>query len=313
MSKQIVCLMGPTASGKTALACALVQQFPCEIISVDSAMIYRGMDIGTAKPDAETLMRAPHHLVDILDPADSYSAAQFCRDTIKLCESIIRQGKIPLLVGGTMMYFHALQHGMSALPTADEPTRELLTQQAQRDGWPHMHQLLTDVDPEAAIRIHPHDAQRIQRALEVYQLTGKPMSTFMNDKRTESTHAFVNLILFPDDRAWLHQRIALRFEHMLKDGLVDEVRCILAKWDLTASHPAMRCVGYRQVFDYLHGESDEASLCAKGIAATRQLAKRQLTWLRHWTDGHRFVAENPVSVDGVVELMKQILDNDVIL
>ena len=313
MSKPIVCLMGPTASGKTALACDLVQQFPCEIISVDSAMIYRGMDIGTAKPDAETLMRAPHHLVDILDPSDSYSAAQFCSDTITLCESIIRQGKIPLLVGGTMMYFHALQHGMSALPKADEPTRELLTQQAQMHGWPYMHQLLAEVDPKAAIRIHPHDAQRIQRALEVYQLTGKPMSTFLSDKSTESTHAFVNFILFPDDRAWLHQRIALRFEQMLKDGLVDEVRGILAKWNLSASHPAMRCVGYRQVFDYLQGESDSASLCAKGIAATRQLAKRQLTWLRHWTDGHRFVAENPVSVDGVVALMKQILDNDVIL
>ncbi len=309
MAKRIFCLMGPTASGKTALACALVQQFPCEIISVDSAMIYRGMDIGTAKPDAETLARAPHHLVDILDPPESYSAAQFCSDTTALCESIIRQGKIPLLVGGTMMYFRALQHGLSILPPADEQTRMRLTQQAQTHGWAYMHQLLADVDVKAAMRIHPHDTQRIQRALEVYQLTGKPISAFLSDKGTESTYEFVNIFLFPDDRAWLHERIALRFEQMLVDGLVEEVRRIQTQWNLTSEHPAMRCVGYRQVFDYLQGESDEASLCAKGIAATRQLAKRQLTWLRHWADGHRFVAENPMSVGGVMALMQQLLDN----
>lgn len=291
MVSPIICLMGPTASGKTSLACELMTHLPCEIISVDSALIYRGMDIGTAKPDANTLARAPHHLIDIIDPIASYSAAQFCEDASLLCEAIIKRGHIPLLVGGTMMYFRALQQGLSVLPEADSEVREQLLQQAQRHGWAFMHHQLATIDPVAAARIHPNDTQRIQRALEVHALTGQSLSTCLNEKTRPPAVQWINILLLPTDRAWLHARINQRFEQMLTEGLVDEVVSLLKQWDLIPEHPALRCVGYRQVYEYLQGAYDYDTLRAKGAAATRQLAKRQLTWLRHWPEGYCFEAE----------------------
>jgi tRNA dimethylallyltransferase len=298
----VVCLMGPTASGKTAIACELVQHFPCEIVSVDSAMIYCDMDIGTAKPDAATLLQAPHHLIDILAPTESYSAAQFCQDALDKCELIFAKGKIPLLVGGTMMYFHALQQGLARLPSSDEAIRMQLWQQGENYGWDHMHQLLVNIDAVSAQKIHPHDKQRIQRALEVYQLTGKPLSSHLQAIARPSHYQFINILLLPNDRAWLHKRIALRFEQMLRLGLVDETKQLISKWQLTSAHTAMRCVGYRQVMDYLDGVFDYDQLSDKGIAATRQLAKRQLTWLRHWSDGHRFEAEDQSNIASIAAI-----------
>lgn len=309
MSNLIFCLMGPTASGKTALACELLHHFPFEIISVDSAMIYRGMDIGTAKPDTETLLRAPHRLIDILDPPESYSAAQFCKDVATERQAILSKGRIPLLVGGTMMYFRALQQGLSALPEADEQIRGLLLQQAEQHGWDYMHQMLAKVDAISAARIHPHDTQRIQRALEVYQITQKPLSEFLQASNNRSTDRFINIALIPDDRGVLHERIAQRFAQMLRDGLVDEVKGLLQKWPLTPAHPSMRSVGYRQVLAHLQGEYDYEQLCIKGIEATRQLAKRQLTWLRHWPDTHVFAGDGLTSKPEIMAIIQQILDN----
>lgn len=297
----VFCLMGPTASGKTARACELVQRFPMEIISIDSAMIYRGMDIGSAKPEADVLANAPHHLIDILDPPESYSAAQCCTDVQTLCQSIVNRGNIPLLVGGTMMYFNALQKGLSSLPEADEQVRESILQQANELGWALMHKRLAEVDPISAARIHSHDTQRIQRALEVFTITNTPLSTLWSEAKTKPSLQFVNLVLMPDDRANLHAHIAERFKQMLTAGLIDEVEQLIKQWSLTANHPSMRSVGYRQVLGYLQGEYDANTLCEKGIAATRQLAKRQLTWLRHWPDTLLFIAENP-STDHAIQM-----------
>ncbi|WP_133130941.1 tRNA (adenosine(37)-N6)-dimethylallyltransferase MiaA [Legionella yabuuchiae] len=304
-----VCLMGPTASGKTDLACQLVETFPFEIISVDSAMIYRGMDIGTAKPTQEHLARAPHHLIDVLDPIESYSAAYFCRDAEQLCKEIHSRGKIPLLVGGTMMYFNALQKGIATLPEANESLRAQLLQQGSTLGWPALHNRLLSVDPVAAARIHPHDSQRIQRALEVYELTGKPLSELVHQTAEPSKERFINLLLMPDERSWLHERIALRFEQMLDQGFLDEVKTLLQQWPLNLSHPAMKSVGYRQALLYLQDEIDYETFIATGIAATRQLAKRQLTWLRHWSNGQQFTAENPLICREVMARISKILDN----
>ncbi|MDR3504524.1 MAG: tRNA (adenosine(37)-N6)-dimethylallyltransferase MiaA [Legionella sp.] len=310
MSKLMFCLMGPTASGKTALAIELVKQYPLEIISVDSAMIYRDMDIGTAKPSSEELQAASHHLLDIIDPTETYSAAQFCADAVSLADTIIQKGKIPLLVGGTMMYFNALQQGLSTLPEANPELRQQLEAQAAQYGWDALHQKLAQVDPKAALRIHANDTQRIQRALEVYYLTGTCLSDFLaQQQKEESTYTFANFILFPEHRAWLHERIALRFEQMLAQGFVDEVRRLQQKWSLTTSMPSMRCVGYRQVLDYLHGNDDYSTMREKGIAATRQLAKRQLTWLRHWEEGTRFDPQNTAFADEVIAKTGEILDN----
>lgn len=289
----VFCLMGPTASGKTARACELVQRFPMEIISIDSAMIYRGMNIGAAKPEADVLANAPHHLIDILDPPEVYSAAQCCTDVQALCQTILSRGNIPLLVGGTMMYFNALQQGLSSLPEADEHVRQSILQQANELGWAAMHKRLAEVDPISAERIHAHDTQRVQRALEVFAITHIPLSTLWNEAKTKPPLRFVNLTLMPDDRANLHARIAERFKQMLNDGFIDEVEQLIKQWSLTANHSSMRSVGYRQVFSYLNNEYDANTLCEKGIAATRQLAKRQLTWLRHWPDTLMFSAESP--------------------
>lgn len=282
-------LMGPTASGKTGVAVELVRHLPCEIVSVDSALVYRDMDIGTAKPDAETLKQAPHHLIDLIDPTESYSAAQFRRDALRLMTEISARGKIPLLTGGTMLYFRALLQGLNDLPEADAALRAQLDEKAARLGWPAMHAELARLDPPTAARLKPMDAQRIQRALEVCLLSGRPMSALLErDAATELPCRVIQIALEPSDRAVLHQRIAERFDAMLAAGLLDEVRSLRARYRLDPALPAMRCVGYRQAWQYLDGEIDESGLREKGIAATRQLAKRQLTWLRSMDGVRRF-------------------------
>ena len=275
-------LMGPTASGKTALAVSLVEHFPLEIISVDSALVYRGMDIGTAKPDAATLARAPHHLLDIRDPTEAYSAAVFCEDARRLMAAIVTRGRVPLLVGGTMLYFRALLQGLDDLPRADAALRQQLETEAAARGWPALHAELAQVDPATASRLAPNDSQRIGRALEIFRLTGKPMSALLDKVQSVLPYRVLQLALIPSDRAVLHQRIAARFDMMLADGLLDEVESLRRRHALTPDLPAMRAVGYRQAWACLDGEIDRQELREQGIAATRQLAKRQLTWLRSW-------------------------------
>ncbi|MBC2731476.1 tRNA (adenosine(37)-N6)-dimethylallyltransferase MiaA [Thiobacillus sp.] len=277
-------LMGPTASGKTALAVGLVERFPLEIISVDSALVYRDMDIGTAKPDAATLARAPHHLLDIRDPTETYSAAAFCDDARRLMADIAARGRVPLLVGGTMLYFRALLQGLDDLPRADVALRKELEAQAAARGWPALHAELAAVDPATAARLAPNDSQRIGRALEIFRLTGTPMSALLDRAQSELPYRVLQLALIPSDRAVLHQRIAARFDAMLADGLLDEVETLRRRYALNADLPSMRAVGYRQAWAYLDGEIDLKGLREQGIAATRQLAKRQLTWLRSWPD-----------------------------
>ncbi len=279
-------LMGPTASGKTGLAVELLQRLPVELISVDSALVYKGMDIGTAKPDAATLERAPHHLIDILDPTQAYSAAHFRSDALRLMTDITARGKTPLLVGGTMLYFNALQGGLSNLPQANPDIRTRLDVEAREQGWPALHARLAKVDAETAARLEPGDAQRIQRALEVWEISGQPMSAL--HKQSVSVQLPYNLLkiaLIPSDRAVLHQRIAARFDAMLEQGLLREVVRLQQEYPaLTPDTPSMRCVGYRQALQHLAGEFGLTELREKGIAATRQLAKRQLTWLRGMDD-----------------------------
>jgi len=275
-------LMGPTASGKTALAVSLLEHFPLEIISVDSALVYRGMNIGTAKPDAATLARAPHHLLDIRDPTEAYSAAAFCQDAQRLMADIVARDKVPLLVGGTMLNFRALLQGLDDLPRADPAVRQKLEGAAMARGWPALHAELAQVDPVTAARLAPNDSQRIGRALEIFQLTGKPMSALLDRAQTALPYRVLQLALIPSDRAVLHQRIAARFDAMLAEGLINEVRSLRRSYALQPGLPAMRAVGYRQAWAYLDGEIDLNGLREQGIAATRQLAKRQLTWLRSW-------------------------------
>lgn len=306
MASPIVCLMGPTASGKTALAVELTQHFPFEIISVDSVMIYRGMDIGSAKPDAETLKIAPHHLIDICDPKEAYSAAEFCRDANIIMADIFSRGKIPLLVGGTMMYFHSLQNGMAELPGKDEILREKLNQEGELLGWSHLHQRLVALDPEAAQKIHPHDRQRIQRALEVCLMTGEKFSSLKNQLIATNYHV-CNIILSPDDRAYLHERIRLRFLAMLEMGLVDEVRYFYESGDFNLSMPSMRSLGYRQVWEHFENNTTRDDMCEKGIIATRQFAKRQLTWLRSWSNALWVNTERENLTDYVIENLRKTL------
>ena len=280
-----VAIMGPTASGKTAAALAIARTRPVEIISVDSALVYRGMDIGTAKPTAEELAAVPHHLIDIIDPLDAYSVAQFRADAIRLVGEIAARGALPLLVGGTMMYFKGLTDSLDDLPTADQALRAQIDAEAARIGWPGMHARLRTLDPVTAERLKPNDAQRINRALEIIALTGKPMSELLGKReKPELPFALVSFALEPSDRAVLHRRIALRFDQMLgerdDEGLVAEVARLRARGDLSPSLPSIRCVGYRQTWDYLDGKIDRAGLRELGIIATRQLAKRQITWLR---------------------------------
>ncbi|MDN4057968.1 tRNA (adenosine(37)-N6)-dimethylallyltransferase MiaA [Massilia sp. YIM B02769] len=284
-----VAIMGPTASGKTAAALAIARERPVEIISVDSALVYREMDIGTAKPTLEELAAVPHHLIDIIDPLDAYSVMQFRNDTLRLVEEIGARGKLPLLVGGTMMYFKGLTDGLDDLPTADAEVRARIDAEAARIGWPGMHARLRALDPVTAERLAPADAQRINRALEIIELTGKPMSELLA-RRAKPVLPFelASFALETPDRAILHKRIALRFEQMLgtsdDSGIVAEVARLRARGDLSPNLPSMRCVGYRQSWDYLDGKIDRAVLRETGIIATRQLAKRQLTWLRAMPD-----------------------------
>ena len=279
-------LMGPTASGKTGVAVALMAKLPVEIISVDSALVFKDMNIGTAKPDAATLAIAPHHLIDIIDPTSAYSAANFRSDALRLMADITARGKIPLLVGGTMLYFKALEAGLSGLPEANASVRAILDAEASQIGWPAMHNKLAVIDPVTAARLAPNDTQRIQRALEVYQITGETMSSLFTKQTSEALpYKLLKISLVPSDRKVLHERIALRFDQMLAAGFVDEVRALIAKYpSLTPESTAMRCVGYRQALEHLSGEYNVAELRDRGIFATRQLAKRQLTWLRSMKD-----------------------------
>lgn len=280
-----VAIMGPTASGKTAAALAIAKTRPVEIISVDSALVYRGMDIGTAKPSAEELASVPHHLIDIIDPLEAYSVMQFREDAIRLVGEISARGALPLLVGGTMMYFKGLTDSLDDLPTADQALRASIEAEAAQIGWPAMHARLRTLDPVTADRLKPNDAQRINRALEIIALTGKPMSELLGlREKPELPFELISFALEPSDRAVLHQRIALRFDQMLgerdDEGLVAEVARLRARGDLSPALPSIRCVGYRQTWDYLDGRIDRAELRELGIIATRQLAKRQITWLR---------------------------------
>lgn len=277
--------MGPTASGKTGVAVELAQILPVELISVDSALVYRDMNIGTAKPDAATLKLAPHHLIDIISPTESYSAASFRNDALRLMADITARGKIPLLVGGTMLYFRALQNGLSDLPVADANTRAELDEVIARHGIAHLHAELARVDAATAARLAPNDTQRIQRAMEIYRLTGQPMSELLKHKPAHTLpYRVTNIALVPSERAVLHSRIATRFTQMMREGLIEEVRGLREKYELHPDLPSMRCVGYRQAWQYLDGEIDQAQLFETGVAATRQLAKRQLTWLRSTPD-----------------------------
>jgi tRNA dimethylallyltransferase len=276
--------MGPTAAGKTALAISLCEHLNTEIISVDSALVYKGMDIGTAKPDAQELARAPHHLIDLLDPSETYSVADFRRDAIKKIDEFHQQGKVPILVGGTMMYFKSLIDGLSPLPEACPVVRAELEAQAKQFGWPHLHQELAKVDPQAADKISENDSQRINRALEVYRISGKTMTELQKQKQPTLSYTFHQFAIAPDDRSELHQRIEKRFKIMIEQGFEKEVSTLYLRKDLHPNMPSIRCVGYRQMWDYLAGEVGHDEMVFRGIAATRQLAKRQLTWLRSWPD-----------------------------
>ena len=276
-----VLLMGPTASGKTSLALALARVLPVEIVSVDSAQVYRGMDVGTAKPSASEREGVPHHLVDIIDPTEAFSAARFRVDALKLMREITARGCIPVLAGGTMLYFKALREGLSELPDADEGLRAQIDVEAAARGWPALHAELSKVDPQTAARLKPNDAQRIQRALEVFRVSGEPMSQLLERrKRAALPFRLIELALVPSDRGELHRRIEARFDAMLKSGLVEELSSLRKRYALRPDLPSMRCVGYRQAWQFLEGEIDRGELRNRGIFATRQLAKRQLTWLR---------------------------------
>ncbi|WP_369602706.1 tRNA (adenosine(37)-N6)-dimethylallyltransferase MiaA [Hahella sp. SMD15-11] len=316
----VIFLMGPTASGKTDLAIALHDALPCRLISVDSVMVYRGMDIGSAKPEPEVLARAPHALIDIRDPAVPYSAAEFREDALACIQSALDAGELPVLVGGTAMYFKALAQGISDLPPADERVRAAIEAEAAERGWPALHAELASVDPVAAAGMHPNNRQRIQRALEVYRLTGRPLSAFWADQagqaggpawKQDATPGLpwpvLNLAIAPADRAALHARIAQRFDLMLAAGFEDEVRRLHARGDLHADLPSVRAVGYRQMWDYVSGLTTLEAAREKGIAATRQLARRQLTWLRRWPDVHWLDTDDGTEKNyyRVIEILRQ--------
>jgi len=284
----VVLLMGPTATGKTELAMDLHETLDCDVVSVDSALVYRGMNIGTAKPSAEQLAACPHRLIDIADPADSYSAGRFVEDARREISSILGRGRLPVLVGGTMLYFRVLQDGIASLPSADPELRASIDQEAQELGWPALHQQLRAIDSEAAQQIDPNDAQRIQRALEVFRLTGRPISRIREDATAEETPwRYVKIGLWPGDRGALHRRIEKRLHRMLENGLVDEVAGLRERTDLNPDLASMRAVGYRQIWGYLDGRYDLAEATRKALVATRQLAKRQMTWMRSEADLNR--------------------------
>jgi tRNA dimethylallyltransferase len=292
-SPRVIFIMGPTATGKTDLAVYLHDNLNAEIISVDSAMVYRGMDIGTAKPDKAVLAKAPHRLIDICDPRESYSAARFKADASLAIEEILEQGKTPILVGGTGLYFRSLEHGLAKLPEADTEIRARLEAEAEQHGWQSMHARLKEIDPEAALRINENDPQRIQRALEVYEITGKTLtSLFSEERKSRFPYPIKKIVLAPEDRSVLHDRVKSRFLAMLESGFVDEVEALFRRGDLSLALPAMRLVGYRQVWRYLEGDCTYEEMQEKAIVATRQLAKRQITWCRsenqtEWYDAYK--------------------------
>jgi tRNA dimethylallyltransferase len=297
--------MGPTAAGKTDLALELAKRHPVEIISVDSALVYRGMDIGTAKPSADILTQFPHHLVDILDPTEPYSAGSFRDDALALMADITARGKIPLLVGGTMLYFKALQQGMAELPPADPAIRAKLDAEAEEHGLAYLHQRLTEVDPTSAQRIHQNDPQRLQRALEVYELTGKTLTELTAEKSYSLPYAVTKVIIAPFNRAVLHQRIEARYRTMVADGFVDEVKQLFGREDCHPQLPSIRAVGYRQAWSYLAGEYDQDTFIYKAIVATRQMAKRQITWLRAQQDGVWFDSGPGLPVEAVNQYLTE--------
>jgi tRNA dimethylallyltransferase len=302
----VIFLMGPTASGKTDLAIDLVQELPCDIISVDSALVYRDMNIGTAKPTAEELEKAPHRLINICDPIDSYSAAKFRQDALGEIEQILAQGRIPLLVGGTMLYFRALQYGLSEMPEADPDIRARLDAEIKEHGLAVLHKRLQEVDPKAAERISPNDPQRIQRALEVYELTGTPLSDLQDsDGEPKLPYSVIKLVRAPAERSVLHARIESRFHKMLEQGFEDEVSGLLQKWDLDHEKPSMRLVGYRQMLSYLQGDCTYDEMVERGIVATRQLAKRQFTWLRSEKDANWLNEEEKNVFDQALKIVSR--------
>lgn len=299
-------IMGSTGTGKTDLAVELVSRFPFEIISVDSAMVYQEMNIGTAKPDANVLAKAPHRLIDVISPEQVYSAARFCQEALGAMQAITKSGKIPLLVGGTGLYFRSLLEGISELPSADPDIRKRIEQEAKKSGWQTMHDRLKLVDPAAARRIHPNDPQRIERALEVYEITGKPISSlFEEDTENYLPFKMINIILEPADRAWLHTRLAVRFAMMLEQGLIDEVHSLRQKYNLSAELPSMRLVGYRQVWQYLAGEINAQTMQEKAVIATRQLAKRQMTWFRADQSAHRVRADVSSPLNQILQIVNK--------
>lgn len=297
--------MGPTASGKTELAMTLRERLPLDLISVDASQVYRGLDIGTAKPAPAELARAPHRLLDIRDPSDPWSAADFCAEAVSEIEDIHYQERIPLLVGGTIFYFHSLEYGLSELPAADPEIRERLLREAEESGWQALHQRLALADPESGRRIHPNDTQRIQRALEILEVSGQPASQLGEASPGERLpFPVIKIALIPQDRQALRQKIAERFRQMLAQGLVEEVKSLIKNSDLDEKLPAMRMVGYRQVLQYLRGEYDYNQMVERGITATRQLAKRQLTWLRNYEDVKLFEYNDPALVDKCVNYLQ---------
>ncbi|KAG1707783.1 tRNA dimethylallyltransferase [Nymphon striatum] len=304
----VIFIMGPTASGKTGLAIKLMEHFPIEIISVDSALVYKDLDIGTAKPTKEELEIAPHRLISFLDPSEAYSAADFRKDALREMEEITSRGKIPVLVGGTMLYYRALEYGLAVLPEANPELREKLSAEANEKGWDVLHQRLAEIDPPSAMRIHPNDPQRIQRALEVFELTGKPLTEHHKAASADALpYRLMKIALIPENREWLRELAKLRFEQMLEQGFMDEVKSLYGRDDLHKDLPAIRAVGYRQAWEYLEGQLDEDEMKERAVIATRQLAKRQMTWLRSEKNVNRYDAQN-VSFDDVCKDIETFLN-----
>ncbi len=296
----VLCLMGPTASGKTSIALELAQHLSCEIISVDSAMIYRAMDIGTAKPTLLEQSLVVHHLIDIIDPIEKFSVAKFCVQACNLIAEIHQRNKIPLLVGGTMMYFNALQQGLSVLPDENHQIRQDLFTQMQKYDLKFLYDQLQLLDPVSAQKINCNDQQRIFRALEVFHITQIPLSQLQQNKAITNNYKFINITLFPEDRSWLHQRIEQRFAFMLQHGFLEEVQDLMKNWPLTINDPAIRCVGYRQAYDYLLNNINYVDFYAQVLVATRQLAKRQLTWLRSWSEHYIIACDKNFDIHKII-------------
>jgi tRNA dimethylallyltransferase len=302
----VICIMGPTASGKTALAMALCDNLPCDIISVDSALVFKGMDIGTAKPTAEELKAYPHRLIDIIDPSESYSAADFCRDALAEIAKIRANNRIPILVGGTMMYFKSLIDGLSPLPEADPALRKEIESEAQIHGWQSLHDELANCDPESALRIHQNDPQRLTRAIEVFRLTGKTLTELRDVVGEKLSGDIIQLALIPNDRKVLHDRIEMRFNQMIEQNFEDEVKSLYQRGDLHENLSSIRCVGYRQMWQYLDGENSHEDMVFRGVCATRQLAKRQLTWLRGWPNLTELHMEDETNLQQVLSLVSKL-------